>query len=79
MQWYFLEIIPFFILASVLIWAGKITGIFDAFIQVSTPLMAALGLPLRLLRFFCSAFFAATTGQRDFMIYKNLEHCPGCR
>ncbi|MGB4429682.1 MAG: nucleoside recognition domain-containing protein, partial [Thermacetogeniaceae bacterium] len=45
MQWYFLEIIPFFIFASVLIWVGKITGLFDAIINAAAPLMYALGLP----------------------------------
>jgi ferrous iron transport protein B len=62
MQWYFLEIIPFFILASVLIWAGKITGIFDAFIQVSTPLMAALGLPPQAAEVFLFGFFRRDYG-----------------
>jgi ferrous iron transport protein B len=62
MQWYFLEIIPFFILASVLIWAGKITGIFDAFIQVSAPLMAALGLPPQAAEVFLFGFFRRDYG-----------------
>jgi ferrous iron transport protein B len=62
MQWYFLEIIPFFILASVLIWAGKITGIFDAFIQVSAPLMAALGLPPQAAEVFLFGFFRRDSG-----------------
>ena len=44
-QWYFLEIIPFFILTSVIIWLGKITGLFDAIINATSPLMYALGPP----------------------------------
>ena len=62
MQWYFLEIIPFFILASVLIWAGKITGIFDAFIHTSAPLMAALGLPPQAAEVFLFGFFRRDYG-----------------
>ena len=30
MQWYFMEILPLFILASVLLWLGKITGFFGS-------------------------------------------------
>ena len=30
MQWYFMEILPLFILASVLLWLGKITGFFES-------------------------------------------------
>lgn len=62
MQWYFLEIIPFFILASVLIWAGKITGIFDAIISVSAPLMHALGLPQQAAEVFLFGFFRRDYG-----------------
>lgn len=62
MQWYFIEIIPFFILASILIWAGKITGIFDAFIHISTPLMTALGLPPQTAEIFLFGFFRRDYG-----------------
>ncbi|WP_027365066.1 ferrous iron transporter B [Desulfotruncus alcoholivorax] len=45
MQWYFLEILPIFILASVLIWAGKLTGLFDLVIKALEPVMELIGLP----------------------------------
>jgi ferrous iron transport protein B len=62
MQWYFIEIVPFFILASVLIWAGKITGAFDAVIQATTPLMGALGLPSKAAEIFLFGFFRRDYG-----------------
>lgn len=62
MQWYFLEIIPFFILASVLIWIGKITGLFDAIINAAAPLMHALGLPPKAAEIFLFGFFRRDYG-----------------
>lgn len=62
MQWYFLEIIPFFILASVLIWIGHITGLFNAFINASAPLMGALGLPSEAAEVFLFGFFRRDYG-----------------
>lgn len=62
MQWYFLEIVPFFILASILIWAGKITGVFDAIINAATPLMHALGLPPKAAEIFLFGFFRRDYG-----------------
>ncbi|MGB4428062.1 MAG: nucleoside recognition domain-containing protein, partial [Thermacetogeniaceae bacterium] len=61
-QWYFLEIIPFFILASVLIWIGKITGLFDAIINGAAPLMYALGLPSEAAEVFLFGFFRRDYG-----------------
>ena len=37
MQWYFLEIFPLFIIASVLLWAGKLTGALDWLVRAMTP------------------------------------------
>ena len=45
MKWYFLEILPLFLVASVLIWIGRITGGFDALIGLIQPLVGAIGLP----------------------------------
>jgi ferrous iron transport protein B len=45
MVWYFREILPMFITASVLIWIGQITGLFQLLIKNITPLIRALGLP----------------------------------
>jgi ferrous iron transport protein B len=45
MGWYFLEILPLFILASVLIWIGQVTGLFQVVIGVLEPAVGLLGLP----------------------------------
>ncbi len=45
MVWYFKEILPLFILASVLIWIGRITGIFQFLVKALVPVVNAIGLP----------------------------------
>ncbi len=44
-QWYFLEVFPLFIGASILIWFGKLTGGFDLSIDLLKPLVRWMGLP----------------------------------
>ena len=61
MQWYFMEIMPLFILASVLLWIGKITYFFDRMAAWSAPVMAAIGLPREAAVAFIFGFF-----RRDF-------------
>jgi ferrous iron transport protein B len=43
--WYFKEVVPLFILASLLLWLGKITGAFDAAVRAMAAPLAAMGLP----------------------------------
>ncbi len=43
--WYFKEILPLFIIASVLIWVGQVTGIFQLLVRGLVPPVRALGLP----------------------------------
>lgn len=62
MQWYFLEIVPMFILASVIIWFGKITGLFDMIIHVLSPVMKAMGLPESAAQAFIFGFFRRDYG-----------------
>ena len=45
MLWYFKEILPLFILASALIWAGRITRIFQFVVKCLEPVVNAIGLP----------------------------------
>jgi ferrous iron transport protein B len=45
MVWYFREILPMFILASVLIWVGQITHLFQVMVHNMKPVVRALGLP----------------------------------
>jgi len=61
MHWYFLEIFPLFIVASVLLWAGKMTGFLDLLVAGMHPVMHALGLPGEASAAFIFGFF-----RRDF-------------
>lgn len=45
MEWYFKEVFPMFILASVLIWIGNITGIFNAILEILANPVQWIGLP----------------------------------
>ncbi len=62
MQWYFLEILPLFILASVLLWLGKITGFFEKLVDAMTPVMASIGLPRETAIAFIFGFFRRDYG-----------------
>jgi ferrous iron transport protein B len=62
MQWYFMEILPLFILASILLWLGKITGFFDKMITAMTPVMASIGLPKETAVAFIFGFFRRDYG-----------------
>jgi ferrous iron transport protein B len=62
MQWYFMEILPLFVLASVLLWLGKITGFFDKMIIAMTPVMASIGLPKETAVAFIFGFFRRDYG-----------------
>ncbi|PLX78958.1 MAG: ferrous iron transport protein B [Desulfuromonas sp.] len=61
MQWYFLEIFPLFIIASVLLWAGKLTGALNWLVNALEPVMRLLGLPSETAAAFIFGFF-----RRDF-------------
>lgn len=61
MQWYFLEIFPLFIFASVILWAGKMTGALDSLVRAIAPAMTLLGLPQQVSAVFVFGFF-----RRDF-------------
>jgi ferrous iron transport protein B len=62
MQWYFLEILPLFILASVLLWLGKITNFFEKMVEAMTPVMGAIGLPREAAVAFIFGFFRRDYG-----------------
>ena len=61
MQWYFLEIFPLFIIASLLLWAGKMTGALEWLVRGMNPVMGLLGLPSDASAAFIFGFF-----RRDF-------------
>lgn len=60
-EWYFKEVLPIFILASILIWTGKVTGVFDLVIRGLGPLIRGIGLPTEAGSVFLYGFF-----RRDF-------------
>ncbi|NOY44216.1 MAG: ferrous iron transport protein B [Deltaproteobacteria bacterium] len=62
MQWYFAEILPLFLLASVLIWLGKITGLFDAAVSGLGVVMGWIGLPKEAAVAFLFGFFRRDYG-----------------
>ncbi len=62
LQWYLLEVTPLFILASVLIWLGKITHLFDLVIAaLSVPVQWA-GLPKEMATVILFGFFRRDYG-----------------
>ncbi len=62
LKWYFGEILPLFIFASVLIWAGKLTGLFDVVVRALEPVMLWLGLPQEAAPTFLYGFFRRDYG-----------------
>jgi ferrous iron transport protein B len=62
MGWYFLEVVPLFVLASVLVWIGNITGLFPKLIAATEPVMRALGLPGAASKAFLFGFFRRDYG-----------------
>ncbi|BAS26593.1 ferrous iron transporter B [Limnochorda pilosa] len=62
MQWYFLEVLPVFLLASVLIWAGRLTGLFQVATAALEPVVRAIGLPAEAAVVFLYGFFRRDYG-----------------
>jgi len=62
MQWYFLEVLPLFLLASVFLWVGQLTGLFQVVVHGLKPVVGALGLPIETARIFLFGFFRRDYG-----------------
>ncbi|MDJ0689053.1 MAG: ferrous iron transporter B [Xenococcaceae cyanobacterium MO_188.B32] len=62
MKWYFWEILPLFIWASVFIWIGRLTGLFEMIIRGIEPLVAAIGMPPETAPVFLYGFFRRDYG-----------------
>jgi len=62
LHWYFREVFPLFLLASVLIWIGQLTGLFDLAVRGMRPLVQALGLPSEAAIAFLFGFFRRDYG-----------------
>ena len=61
LQWYLTEVLPFFIAASILLWLGELTGVFDIIISGLEPVVGFIGLPPEAAVAFLYGFF-----RRDF-------------
>jgi len=62
LKWYGAEIIPIFVLASVLIWIGRLTHVFQAAVAVMRPAVNAIGLPDSAAEAFLFGFFRRDYG-----------------
>jgi len=62
LQWYLLEVTPLFILASVLIWLGRITRIFDLVIAALSYPVQWVGLPSEMATVILFGFFRRDYG-----------------
>ncbi len=62
MRWYLLEVLPLFLAASVVIWAGRITGTFDWLIGVLERPVELMGLPREAAFAFLFGFFRRDYG-----------------
>ncbi|MFH1875955.1 MAG: ferrous iron transport protein B [Candidatus Omnitrophota bacterium] len=60
--WYFKEVLPLFIIASVLIWVGQITKIFDLLLRALRYPLALIGLPESFSQVFLFGFFRRDYG-----------------
>ncbi|HSL70458.1 MAG TPA: ferrous iron transport protein B [Longimicrobiales bacterium] len=62
MHWYFLEVLPLFLIASVLLWVGDLTGLFDVAVRALSPVVGLLGLPSDAAGVFLFGFFRRDYG-----------------
>jgi len=62
MQWYFLEVLPLFLLASVILWALDQTGLFAYVVAGMQPFLRVLDLPADTAQIFLLGFFRRDYG-----------------
>jgi ferrous iron transport protein B len=62
MEWYLREVFPLFIVASVVIWVGTLTGLFDLAVKAMVPVVRWLGLPDQTAVAFLFGFFRRDYG-----------------
>ncbi|WP_094605655.1 Fe(2+) transporter FeoB [Sporomusa silvacetica DSM 10669] len=62
MAWYFMEILPVFIITSILLWAGDCSGILARMIRYVEPFMVFIGLPPAAAQAFLLGFFRRDYG-----------------
>ncbi len=62
MKWYFLEVLPLFVLASILIWIGRLTGLFQLLIRIFEYPVTWIGLGRETAIVFLFGFFRRDYG-----------------
>jgi ferrous iron transport protein B len=62
MHWYFMEVLPLFLVASVLLWLGDLTGAFQWTVARLAPVVNLLGLPDDAAAMFLFGFFRRDYG-----------------
>jgi ferrous iron transport protein B len=62
MHWYFVEVLPLFLFASVLLWIGDLTGALDWTVARLAPVVGLLGLPAETAAIFLFGFFRRDYG-----------------
>ncbi|HEY90782.1 MAG TPA: ferrous iron transport protein B [Dehalococcoidia bacterium] len=45
LEWYFAEVLPMFIVASIVLWIGDFTGVFNHILRAMEPMVEFIGLP----------------------------------
>jgi ferrous iron transport protein B len=76
-HWYFKEIFPLFIMASVFIWLGQITGLFDLLVRGLQYPVRLLGLPDKAAVSFLFGFFRRDYGAAGFYDLKKMGLLSG--
>lgn len=61
-KWYFKEVLPLFLLASVLIWVAQLIGLFDLLVKLLKKPVQLIGLPAEAARVFLFGFFRRDYG-----------------
>jgi ferrous iron transport protein B len=62
LEWYLVEVLPLFVLASVIIWLGQLTHLFPLAVSLLEPLVRAIGLPPQAAVAFLFGFFRRDYG-----------------
>jgi len=62
MHWYLLEVVPIFVVASVILWLADLTGALQAALHAIQPITAILGLPAKASEAFLFGFFRRDYG-----------------
>ncbi len=75
--WYFKEILPLFVLASIIIWIGRLTGLFDLAIKWLSYPVGWIGLPMEAATAFLYGFFRRDFGVAGLYDLKNSGSLQG--